>query len=151
MEKISYLIDANPPIMYSIVYVSTANPDLDVSTIESIFDDFRRKNDDRNIRGILMYSQGNFFQILETQYQDRQSIIDLFQRIKEDDRHYDVIKIIERRTEAECFTKYHTSFKTMVNPAEVSELYRFLKQEEKCNPGGYSDVAYLSQKFLALI
>ena len=137
--------------MYSIVYVSTANPDLDVSTIESIFDAFRRKNDELNIRGILMYSQGNFFQILETKYEDRQLIIDLFDSIRKDDRHYDVIKIVERQTEAECFTKYHTSFKTIVNPAEVNELYKFLKQEEKCHPSGYSDVAYLSQKFLALI
>lgn len=137
--------------MYSIVYVSTAQPDLETRVIEKIFDEFRVKNDEMNIRGILMYSAGNFFQILESKYEDRQLIIDLFERIQKDGRHYDVIKIIERRTGAQCFTKYHTSFKTIFNPADVKELYSFLKQEKNCNPDGYSDVAYLTQKFLSLI
>lgn len=137
--------------MYSIVYVSTAQPDLEARVVKNIFDKFRINNDVHNIRGILMYSDGNFFQVLETEIKSKQVIIDLYQKIQMDGRHYDVTKIIEKGTKAQCFTKYHTAFKTMFNSADVKELYKFLKQEKQYNPEGYSKIAYLTQKFLALI
>jgi len=102
--------------MYSIVYFSTAQPDLEAKVIENIFNIFRVNNDAHYIRGILMYSDGNFFQILETAVESKQVIIDLFQKIQMNGRHYDVTKIIEKRTTAQCFTKYHTAFKTLFNP-----------------------------------
>lgn len=138
-------------ILYSIVYVSTAQPDLKEVAIKRMLEEFRRFNDLRNIRGILLYSSGNFFQVLEAEFQHRQVIQDLFENIKKDGRHYDVIKIMEKRTSAPFFSDYDTDFKAIYESANIKELYNFLKEEEEYNPEGYSKIAYLSQKFLTLI
>jgi hypothetical protein len=116
-----------------------------------MFEDFKRYNDRHNIRGILLYFQGNFFQVLESEYRNKQVILDLFENIKNDGRHYDVIKIMEKRTVAPAFSDYKTAFTTIYQSANIKELYNFLKEEEKYNPEGYPKIAYLSQKFLALI
>ncbi len=137
--------------MYSIVYVSTAQPELSEKELQKIFDFSEKNNNARSITGILIYHDGNFFQVLESEENDKELIIDLFERIKKDPRHYDVIKIMSKETRSKAFSKYHSSFTTMINPANVSELYSFLKQEEEINPEGYKEIAYLTQKFLALI
>ncbi|MEM7086515.1 MAG: BLUF domain-containing protein [Bacteroidota bacterium] len=137
--------------MYSIVYVSTAQPDLEEIAIKKMMQEFQEFNNSRNIKGILMYSRGNFFQVLESEFRNRQVILDLYENIKRDGRHYDIIKILEKRTVAPCFSKYNTAFKAIYKSSNIKELYGFLKQEEKYNPEGYSKIAYLSQKFLALI
>ena len=105
----------------------------------------------RNIKGILLYSQGNFFQVLESEFDNKQIILDLYENIKNDGRHYDVIKIMEKQTSAPSFSKYNTAFKAVFKSADIKELYSFLKEEEKYNPEGYPKIAYLTQKFLALI
>ena len=137
--------------MYTIVYVSTAQPDLEEIAIKRMLEEFQGKNDLRNIRGILLYSEGNFFQVLESEYQNKQVILDLFENIKKDGRHYDVFKIMEKQTAAPFFSKFNTAFTSIYKSANIKELYNFLKEEQEYNPEGYSKIAYLSQKFLALI
>ena len=137
--------------MYSIVYVSTAQPDLEEIAIKRMLNEFRRFNDLQDIRGILLYSQGNFFQVLESKFKDKQIIVDLFENIKKDGRHYDVIKILEKQTSAPFFNQYETAFKTIYGNSNINILYSFLKKEREYNPEGYSKIAYLTQKFLTLI
>lgn len=137
--------------MYSIVYVSTAQPDLEELAIKRMLEEFQGINNLRNIRGILLYSRGNFFQVLESEFRNKQDVIDLYENIKNDGRHYDVIKILEKRTSATLFSKYSTAFKSIYNSTNIKELYNFLNEEKKYNPEGYSKIAYLAQKFLALI
>ncbi|MEL6812087.1 MAG: BLUF domain-containing protein [Bacteroidota bacterium] len=137
--------------MYTIVYVSTVQPYVDETGIEAIFSHSERINNKHKIGGILMYSEGNFFQILEIEYAKKHIIIDLFEKIKKDPRHYNVIKIFGKKTTAPSFSKYHTSFNVVKDSSNIRELFRFLKNEKKYNPEGYSEIAYLAQKFLALI
>jgi len=137
--------------LYSIVYVSTAQPDLEEIAIKRMLEEFQGINNLQNIRGILLYSRGNFFQVLESEFQDRQIILDLYENIKNDGRHYDVIKILEKQTSAPSFSKYSSAFKSIYKSTNIKELYNFLKEEEKYNPEGYSKIAYLSQKFMTLI
>lgn len=49
----------------TISYVSTANRLLTNADINELLDFVKVKNNSLNITGILMYSDGNFFQILE--------------------------------------------------------------------------------------
>ena len=138
-------------ILYSIAYVSTAQPDLEEIAIKKMMEEFKVQNQLRNIRGILLYSQGNFFQILEIESSQSRVITDLFKKIRKDGRHYDVIKILEKETPSPSFSEYDTAFKTVFKSANIKELYTFLKEEQEYNPEGYSKIAYLTQKFLTLI
>ena len=149
--KLVYLVDIKSFNLYSIVYVSTAQPDLEEIAIKRMLEEFQGLNNLQNIRGILLYSQGNFFQVLESEFKNKQVILDLYENIKNDGRHYDVIKILEKQTSAPSFSKYNTAFKAIYKSGNIKELYNFLKEEQQYNPEGYSKIAYLSQKFMALI
>jgi len=137
--------------LYSIAYVSTAQPDLEEISIKKMMEEFKVQNQLQNIRGILLYSQGNFFQILEVESSRKRVLKDLFKKIQKDGRHYDVIKILEKETPAPSFSQYGTAFKTVFKSDNIKELYNFLKEEQQYNPEGYSKIAYLTQKFLTLI
>jgi len=138
-------------MIYSICYVSTCDPTLEQDDVKALFKQTESANNKANIGGILLYSEGNFFQILECDSNHKDVIINLFDKIKDDSRHYDVMKIFEKTTPSRSFSKYHSDFKAIENPANIKELYNFLKLEKQNNPEGYSQIAYLAQKFLTLI
>lgn len=116
-----------------------------------MMEEFRAKNELKKIKGILLYSRGNFFQVLEVEYGRKQLLTNLFENIKNDGRHYDVIKIMEKQSSAPFFSQYDTAFKVVYKATNFKELYNFLNDEKQYNPEGYSKIAYLTQKFLSLI
>lgn len=50
---------------YAISYVSTAKKSLSETEIRQILNDSENNNNKQNITGLLLYSEGNFFQIIE--------------------------------------------------------------------------------------
>ncbi|WP_298541331.1 BLUF domain-containing protein [uncultured Aquimarina sp.] len=132
----------------TISYVSTANPSLTNSEINELFEFVKLNNDSQNITGILMYSDGNFFQVLEG---EKDLIQDLFEKILLDPRHYDVIKIFDRKIPNSSFSTYHSSFTVLGQKYNHKELQHFLKEEESYNPDNYKNISYLANKFMKLL
>lgn len=64
---------------YAITYVSTATPELANSGVEEVLKFSKEWNNKHNITGLLLYSDGNFFQILEG---EKEIVQDLFNTIK---------------------------------------------------------------------
>ncbi|GAB5399159.1 MAG: hypothetical protein Aureis2KO_07440 [Aureisphaera sp.] len=124
---------------------------MEETDIQQLLEHTETSNNARNISGILVFKDGNFFQILECPIAEKENLVSLFEKIKNDPRHYNVIKIIERHNRSRLFETYRSSFKVLLNPSEIKGVYNYLKQEKEYNPEGYSEVAYLTQKFLALI
>ncbi|MDC8003233.1 BLUF domain-containing protein [Aureisphaera galaxeae] len=137
--------------MYSIIYYSTAQPYLEEADIEKLLQQTETDNNARRVSGILVFKEGNFFQILECPTSQKEELIALFEKIKNDPRHYNVIKVVERHNRSRLFETYKSSFTVLLNPSEIKGVYNYLKMEKEYNPEGYSEVAYLTQKFLALI
>ncbi|WP_299255362.1 BLUF domain-containing protein [uncultured Aquimarina sp.] len=131
----------------TISYVSTANKLLSNSDINELFEFVKINNNSLNITGILMYSDGNFFQILEG---EKTRIQDLFKRILIDSRHYDVIKIFDHEMEKPTFSKYDSKFSTINKKSEHSELQSFLEKEKSNNPETFKSISYLTNKFMQL-
>jgi len=50
---------------YAISYVSTATKDLKQNEIEKILYSSEKQNNIDNITGLLLFSEGNFFQVIE--------------------------------------------------------------------------------------
>lgn len=134
--------------MHTITYVSTAMPELNEAQIAELLSQTVANNTANNFTGILIYSEGNFFQVLEG---EKEGITRLFAKIKQDSRHYNLIKIFERETENSTFTKYGSSFTVISNSSQIRDLYRFLNREKENNPEGYNNIQYLAQKFMTLI
>ena len=92
---------------YAISYVSTAKRSLSETEIRQILNDSENNNNKQNITGLLLYSEGNFFQIIEG---DQKQIVQLYETIKDDSRHFNVIKLFGKEINKESFDGYKSDF-----------------------------------------
>ncbi|MCK8522202.1 BLUF domain-containing protein [Aquimarina sp. D1M17] len=132
---------------YVISYVSTINPQVSDMNVTELMDHVKHRNTDLEITGILIYSEGNFFQVLEG---EKDIIHSIFNKIKNDTRHYNIIKILDKEIEDHSFSKYHSSFTVISNHYSHRELQLFLEQQKKDNPEHFQSISYLTQKFMKL-
>lgn len=73
-----------------LVYVSVRKANCTEEEIQKILDACKRNNKDLDITGVLLYSNTHFVQYLEGEYK---LIIGLYDKIKQDDRHKNVVMI----------------------------------------------------------
>lgn len=92
---------------YAISYVSTAERSLSETEIRQILNDSEVNNNKQNITGLLLYSEGNFFQIIEG---DQKQIVELYETIEGDSRHFNVIKLFGKEINKESFDGYKSDF-----------------------------------------
>ncbi len=134
--------------MYIITYVSNADTNLEEDEILDLLKTSKAKNLKKGITGIFIHSEGNFFQVLEG---DELVIKSLFKNISQDNRHHNIIKLMERDCSNASYTDYEVSFTIISDKSNITSIYNFLKKEKKCNPEGYENIAYTVQKFMTLI
>ena len=134
--------------MYTITYVSTASPDLNEEETKKLLVSAKKVNVSNGISGIFIYSDGNFFQIIEG---EERTVKKLYKRIEQDNRHYNIIKLLDKSIEAFSFESYTSSFTIILDKSNIKELYKFLNREKQYNPLGFENISYLTQKFMTLI
>lgn len=88
---------------YIICYISNVSASLDKTKLDKLMNAWKIKNAKRNINGILLYSEGNFFQVMEGAKKD---VLGLWDKIRNDPRHYGLIQILGRDLERGCFNKF---------------------------------------------
>ncbi len=133
---------------YTISYVSTSNPDLSDTDITHLMDYVRAHNCLLDITGILIYSDGNFLQVIEG---NKETVKGIFEKIKKDLRHYNIIKILDKEIDGSSFSDYHSSFTVISDHNGPIELQKFLEKEKLSNPEHFKSIAYLTQKFMKLL
>lgn len=95
--------------LYTIVYVSIAtNPMLDDDLLK-LLEKAREYNKANAITGMLLYRDGFFIQALEGQ---ETSINALFDKIKNDPRHYNVLVIHKTQIDFSTFSQWSMGFET---------------------------------------
>ncbi|WP_232224010.1 BLUF domain-containing protein [Gillisia sp. CAL575] len=93
-----------PRIMrYAIVYVSTASNNLKDEEIQNILSSSNTWNNKNDITGLLLFSEGNFFQIIEG---EKKTITELFETIQEDDRHHNIMQIFGKDIHKDAYDGY---------------------------------------------
>lgn len=90
---------------YAICYVSTATHLFSESAMEALLKTWEEKNNLLQLKGLLLYSEGNFFQVIEG---DKKIVRKLFQKISQDPRHKDVIQVIGKNILRGCSVPYTT-------------------------------------------
>ncbi len=75
---------------FAICYVSTAASGISNNEIEDLLKLSSTNNNRDQITGILLFSNGNFFQVLEG---EKKVITEIFEKIKQDRRHRNLISI----------------------------------------------------------
>lgn len=116
---------------YAISYVSTAHKDLREEGVINIMKETDVNNKSRNITGILLFNERNFFQLLEG---EKKIIQDLYLKISEDTRHHDIIQFLEIPVTRPSFDGYMTDFITDDKKYDRSKLEHYLHYIEVLNP-----------------
>ncbi|MBI3222067.1 MAG: BLUF domain-containing protein [Nitrosomonadales bacterium] len=80
----------NTDKLTAIVYLSTASHPMTEGDIEHILLAARRRNEQKNITGLLLYCHGTFMQYLEG---DEAGLLEVYELIKKDRRHRGLIQL----------------------------------------------------------
>ena len=88
---------------HAICYVSSVNKELQISNIKKLLISCEEKNNRNGIKGILLFSEGNFFQVVEGQ---KEMVLDLWEKIKQDPRHYGIIQVVDRTIQKGSYDDY---------------------------------------------
>ena len=110
--------------LFHLSYVSTANDFLKLIDFENILNAAKEKNNLLNITGILIYCNKSFFQILEG---PKENVLDVFEQIKNDCRHDNIIKIQEEHIVKRKFKDWNMAFKSFNK--ELSALDYFNNEQ----------------------
>ncbi len=92
---------------YAISYVSTAKKDISDKEIEELLNISEEYNNREDITGILLFSEGNFFQVIEG---EEKKVKSLYENIQKDKRHHNLIKIFEKPIHKASYDGYKSDF-----------------------------------------
>lgn len=94
--------------MYHLTYFSTASMRFSEKDIEKLLKVANENNKKLGITGILLFIEGSFLQVLEGNKND---VLNLFQTIKQDDRHHDILTVFKGEKNDRNFEKWSMGFK----------------------------------------
>ncbi|MCC4213063.1 BLUF domain-containing protein [Leeuwenhoekiella parthenopeia] len=109
-------------MMYAICYVSDERKELNKEDLILLYEQTVYNNYREQITGVLIYKDGSFFQVLEGEHQ---IITSLFDKIKKDKRHMNVITLFKRESDR-VFDDYLTGFSIVDNYQGLESLRIFL-------------------------
>lgn len=101
-----------------LAYSSAATRALEPRDLLDLLAVARKKNEEQGITGMLLYINESFFQVLEG---DEAVLHPLYEKIHRDDRHTNVIKLIEEPIEKRAFAKWSMGYAN-VTRSELSKI-----------------------------
>lgn len=96
--------------MIHLVYVSTALNEMDDDELLSLLAQARDRNRRQGITGMLLYSNGNFFQVLEGEEND---VGEVYESILKDKRNHGNIVIVKERISERSFPNWSMGFRKL--------------------------------------
>jgi hypothetical protein len=91
-------------MLSQLVYVSNRKPNCSSEEIEKILASCEKNNPSLNITGVLLYSETKFIQLVEG---EAKVIMDLYEKIKKDDRHSNTMMISYNAIKEKSFPSWH--------------------------------------------
>ncbi len=98
--------------MHLLAYISAAAPSFIEDDLGRILVSAKKYNQAHDVTGILMFHQGQFFQVLEG---PKSAVEACFKRIETDPRHRGVIKLYDDVADDRCFTDWSMAAVTLNN------------------------------------
>lgn len=127
-------------MLYQLIYASVRLTECSDLEIKKILDSANRNNGKYNITGVLLYSQSKFLQVLEG---SKDEILGLYDKIKEDKRHKNVIMISLKPIDQRYFPSWQMGskqvntdtydFLSYMSSSEQQEFKALFKGEQSNN------------------
>ncbi len=107
--------------MIQLIYLSFFSHPLSTAELEEILAVSRRNNEALGITGLLIVKGHAFLQALEG---EKAAVYKLYEKIKQDSRHHDVMKISEENIQQRAFANWSMGFKNLddFSPIESDKL-----------------------------
>lgn len=93
--------------MYELIYHSASRKNLNANDIESILKTARNFNSQNEITGCLLFHNNQFIQILEG---EKTKLLELYNNIKKDDRHSNVMLLAQAEKQDRIFTNWSMAY-----------------------------------------
>jgi hypothetical protein len=116
---------------YTICYVSTATTELKEEKVPGLLQRIEKTNNKNEVKGILLYSSGNFFHVMEG---EKDHILELYTQIENDKRHTNIIQIVGKEMETTAFDGFVTDVVTEENKYDPVILKEYLEPLEGMDP-----------------
>ena len=113
--------------MYYLIYLSAGVNWFSEKELTDILAISNNNNSRDNITGLLLYSEGNFIQLLEG---EEQGVKSTFERISKDQRHKGITPIASGSIEKRNFPEWAMGFKS-INSSELGELDAYNNPSDK--------------------
>lgn len=97
-------------MLYHLVYLSTSTKFLSDDELATMLEKAQANNKSLGVTGALVYHDGNFAQMLEG---PKDIVLNLFEKISKDPRHFGVIKIEEGPIQKREFENWSMSFQNV--------------------------------------
>lgn len=110
--------------LYTICYVSKASAELTDDDIQYIFKRTEKANNANGISGLLLYSFGNFFQVLEGEKTDLEHLYE--NKIMKDKRHSNIYEVFSKDMETPIFSNYLSQFQTITTSVQLDKIRKYL-------------------------
>jgi len=92
--------------LYCILYIST----MKINCIKDELALFQQKNKKNNISGLMLYCENNIIQYIEG---NKKELYNLYNKIKTDSRHYNIIKVMDEKIIKRNFVAWDMGFKEL--------------------------------------
>ena len=104
--------------MYELIYLSTANPEINQSDIENILSTARKFNADNNLSGCLIFHNNHFLQLLEG---DKEIVTSLYEKIIKDQRHTNIRLLHESNKTIRSFAEWRMAFVDLSTHTDIEQ------------------------------
>ena len=113
--------------LFTLVYLSNATNAMSEDELKEILTVSRKNNPAVNVSGVLIYCEGNILQVLEGAKED---VYKVYDKIKLDPRHNELIILQSREISARTFEDWSMGFRATTK-SEFDELEGYLDISKK--------------------
>jgi hypothetical protein len=113
--------------LFTLVYLSNATNAMSEDELKEILTVSRKNNPAVNVSGVLIYCEGNILQVLEGAKED---VYKVYDKIKLDPRHDELIILQSREISARTFEDWSMGFRATTK-SEFDELEGYLDISKK--------------------
>ena len=106
------------PLMIHIIYASVATEGFTSAQLTALLQKARGENERLQLTGMLLYSDGNFFQVLEG---EPDSVDGMYKKLHLDKRHHQLTMVVREPIAKRYFADWSMGFSS-VTPEELSEV-----------------------------
>jgi Sensors of blue-light using FAD len=110
--------------MFYLIYISSATKLLEDADLYALLNKCRENNKRHEITGMMLYKSGNFMQMLEGEEGD---ILSLFEKIKVDHRHENIIEILSGDAKQRSFSSWSMGFYNMDKEQDLPGFDRYIE------------------------